>query len=61
MSSFGVRQVPALCRYRLAESLDAQLKRMSQDLKEIIDRINSSNAKPDTDSPVSAVTRWNIT
>lgn len=48
-------------RYQLAESLDAQLKRMGQDLKEIIDRINSSNAKPDPDDPVSLVIKvdWN--
>ena len=39
-------------RYQLAESLDAQLKRMGQDLKEIIDRLNSSNTKPDPDDPV---------
>jgi hypothetical protein len=27
---------------------------MGQDLKEIIDRLNSSNTKPDPDDPVSA-------
>lgn len=43
--------------YQLAESLDAQLKRMGQDLKEIIDRINSSNAKPDPDDPVQQITK----
>lgn len=43
--------------YQLAESLDAQLKRMGQDLKEIIDRLNSSNTKPDPDDPVQQITK----
>ena len=37
----------------LAESLDAQLKRMGQDLKEIIERLNATNSKPDNNDPVS--------
>lgn len=43
--------------YVLAESLDAQLKRMGQDLKEIIERLNSTNAAPDPDDPVQQVTK----
>nr|KAG5689216.1 hypothetical protein BaRGS_014872 [Batillaria attramentaria] len=43
--------------YQLAESLDAQLKRMGQDLKEIIERLNSSNTKPDPDDPVQQITK----
>ncbi|BFZ15863.1 hypothetical protein BsWGS_18902 [Bradybaena similaris] len=43
--------------YMLAESLDAQLKRMGQDLKEIIERLNSANATPDPDDPVQQVTK----
>ena len=45
--------MPFVTRYQLAESLDAQLKRMGQDLKEIIERLNSANTKPDPDDPVS--------
>ncbi|KAK7099218.1 nuclear pore glycoprotein p62-like [Littorina saxatilis] len=43
--------------YQLAESLDAQLKRMGQDLKEIIDRLNSGNTKPDPEDPVQQITK----
>ncbi|RUS81645.1 hypothetical protein EGW08_010608 [Elysia chlorotica] len=43
--------------YMLAESLDAQLKRMSQDLKEIIERLNSTTAKPDENDPVQQITK----
>ncbi|CAL1542518.1 unnamed protein product, partial [Lymnaea stagnalis] len=43
--------------YMLAESLDAQLKRMGQDLKEIIERLNSTNSKPDTNDPVQQITK----
>lgn len=43
--------------YQLAESLDAQLKRMGQDLKEIIERLNSSNVKPEPDDPVQQITK----
>jgi len=32
--------------YNLADSIDAQLKRMMEDLREIIERINSSNLNP---------------
>lgn len=43
--------------YMLAESLDAQLKRMGQDLKEIIERLNATNSKPDQNDPVQQVTK----
>ena len=43
------------CRYQLAESVDGQLRRMEQDLKEIIEQMNSSNAAEDEDSPVCDV------
>ena len=45
----------SLSRYQLAESVDGQLRRMEQDLKEIIEQINSSNAAEDEDSPVRGV------
>ena len=41
-----------MCSYQLAESVDRQLRRMEQDLKEIIEQMNSSNAAEDEDSPV---------
>ncbi|XP_055900683.1 nuclear pore glycoprotein p62-like isoform X1 [Biomphalaria glabrata] len=43
--------------YNLAESLDAQLKRMGQDLKEIIERLNANNSKPEADDPVHQITK----
>jgi len=43
--------------YVLAESLDAQLKRMGQDLKEIIERLNATNSKPDNNDPLQQVTK----
>jgi len=43
--------------YVLAESLDAQLKRMGQDLKEIIERLNSTNITPDPNDPVQQITK----
>lgn len=36
----------------MAENVDAQLKRMSQDLKEIIEHLNTSNGLADTSDPV---------
>lgn len=38
--------------YQLAESVDGQLRRMEQDLKEIIEQMNSANTAEDEDSPV---------
>ncbi|XP_015207276.2 nucleoporin 62 like isoform X2 [Lepisosteus oculatus] len=38
--------------YKLAENVDAQLKRMSQDLKEIIEHLNTSSGPADTSDPV---------
>ncbi len=42
------------CRYQLAENIDAQLKRMVQDLKEIIDHLNTTNTSQDNADPVSS-------
>ena len=39
-------------RYQLAEGVDGQLRRMEQDLKTIIEQMNSSNASEDEDNPV---------
>ena len=41
-----------VCSYQLAESVDSQLRRMEQDLKVIIEQMNSSNAAEDEDNPV---------
>lgn len=38
--------------YKLAENVDAQLKRMSQDLKEIIEHLNTSSGPADSSDPV---------
>ena len=42
-------------RYQLADNIDAQLKRMVQDLKEIIDHLNTSSSQQDSTDPVSFV------
>lgn len=47
-----VFQWSLLSRYKLAENVDAQLKRMSQDLKEIIEHLNTSSGPGDTTDPV---------
>lgn len=41
--------------YQLAENLDAQLKRMSEDLKEVISHLNSGNRGADTSDPVAQI------
>ncbi|XP_066505088.1 nucleoporin 62 like [Hoplias malabaricus] len=41
--------------YKLAENIDAQLKRMSQDLKEIIEHLNTSNGPADTSDPLQQI------
>ncbi|XP_047658591.1 nucleoporin 62 like isoform X2 [Tachysurus fulvidraco] len=41
--------------YKLAENVDAQLKRMSQDLKEIIEHLNTSNRLADTSDPLQQI------
>jgi len=38
--------------YQLAENLDGQLKRMAEDLREIIEHLNSNNRNVDTNDPV---------
>ena len=43
----------SIFRYQMAEDIDAQLKRMSEDLKEIIEQINSVNKQQDPNDPVS--------
>ena len=43
--------------YQLAENLDAQLKRMSEDLKEVISHLNAGNSAPDTSDPVAQIAK----
>lgn len=42
-------------RYHMAESMDTQLKQMSEDLKEIIEHLNESSKVQDTTDPVSFI------
>uniref|UniRef100_A0A3Q3VN25 Nuclear pore glycoprotein p62 n=1 Tax=Mola mola TaxID=94237 RepID=A0A3Q3VN25_MOLML len=41
--------------YKLAENVDAQLKRMSQDLKEIIEHLNTSSGPADSSDPLQQI------
>ncbi len=41
--------------YQLAETLDAQLQRMSDDLREVIEHLNSANAEENRDEPVAQI------
>ncbi|ESO99583.1 hypothetical protein LOTGIDRAFT_141872 [Lottia gigantea] len=43
--------------YQMAESIDAQMKRMGQDLKETIERLNATNSKTDPHDPVQQITK----
>lgn len=46
-----------LCfRYQMAENIDAQLKRMVNDLKEIVEHLNASSGNQDNTDPVSTFT-----
>ena len=58
-TEFCLGKFPALSlslprRFKMAEDVDSQLKRMAEDLKEIIEQINTANSNQDQDqSPVS--------
>ncbi|OXB79634.1 UNVERIFIED_CONTAM: hypothetical protein H355_011020 [Colinus virginianus] len=41
--------------YKLAENIDAQLKRMAQDLKDIIEHLNTSGRPADTSNPLQQI------
>ncbi|XP_051877694.1 nucleoporin 62 like isoform X2 [Pristis pectinata] len=41
--------------YKLAENIDAQLKRMAQDLKEIIQHLNTSNSSSEINDPLQQI------
>ena len=43
--------------YQLGETLDAQLQRMSEDLREIIEHINSTNRSQDQADPIVQISR----
>ncbi|CAK8674328.1 unnamed protein product [Clavelina lepadiformis] len=43
--------------YNLAENIDAQLKRMVQDLREVIDHVNATSAPSDASNPVNQITK----
>ncbi|XP_039573444.1 nuclear pore glycoprotein p62-like [Passer montanus] len=44
-----------LCSYKLAENIDAQLKRMAQDLKDITEHLNTSRGPADTSDPLQQI------
>ncbi|XP_076987074.1 nuclear pore glycoprotein p62 [Tamandua tetradactyla] len=41
--------------YKLAENIDAQLKRMAQDLKDIIEHLNTAGGPADTNDPLQQI------
>ncbi|XP_073495754.1 nucleoporin-62 C-terminal-like protein isoform X2 [Phyllobates terribilis] len=41
--------------YKLAENIDAQLKRMAQDLKDVIDHLNTTAGPGDTSTPLQQI------
>lgn len=41
--------------YKLAENIDAQLKRMAQDLKDIIEHLNTAGGPADTSDPLQQI------
>lgn len=41
--------------YLMAETLDSQLKQMSEDLKEVIDHLNEANKFQDSSDPINAI------
>ncbi|XP_074660003.1 uncharacterized protein LOC141912608 [Tubulanus polymorphus] len=43
--------------YQLAENIDAQLKRMVGDLKEIVEHLNTSNSSQDSSDPIYQIAR----
>ena len=45
-----------LSRFKMAEDIDSQLKRMAEDLKEIIEQINTANSDQDKDQSTVSVT-----
>lgn len=44
-------------RYHMAETLDTQLKQMSEDLREVIENINETSRTQDSSDPVSSYLR----
>ncbi|XP_078042699.1 nucleoporin 62 isoform X2 [Augochlora pura] len=52
LASISVSDPEREYTYRLAEDLDTQLKRMSEDLKEIIEHLNQANRTQDSSDPI---------
>ncbi|XP_076285890.1 nuclear pore glycoprotein p62-like isoform X2 [Lasioglossum baleicum] len=52
LASLSVSDPEREYAYRLAEDLDTQLKRMSEDLKEIIEHLNQANRTQDSSDPI---------
>lgn len=52
LASLSVSDSDREYTYRLSETLDTQLKRMSEDLKEIIEHLNEANRAQDSSDPI---------
>ncbi|XP_018311764.1 nuclear pore glycoprotein p62 isoform X1 [Mycetomoellerius zeteki] len=52
LASLSVSDSDREYTYRLSENLDTQLKRMSEDLKEIIEHLNEANRAQDSSDPI---------
>ncbi|EFN77218.1 nuclear pore glycoprotein p62 [Harpegnathos saltator] len=52
LASLSVSDPDREYTYRLSETLDTQLKRMSEDLKEIIEHLNEANRAQDSSDPI---------
>lgn len=52
LASLSVSDPDREYTYRLSENLDTQLKRMSEDLKEIIEHLNEANRTQDSSDPI---------
>lgn len=57
LSSVPTTDIERERTYQMAETLDAQLQRMSDDLREIIEHLNSSNRNQDESDPVVQISR----
>lgn len=45
-------------RYNLAENIDGQLKTMVQDLREVVEHINSTSTPGNENNPVKFSVNW---
>lgn len=57
LASLSVSDPEREYTYRLAESIDTQLKQMSEDLKEIIEHLNEANRIQDSSDPIVQISK----